>query len=400
MKIPATVIKFLPIIALTALFSCENETNSDSENELAAESEQELIERAKIIHDQTITLDTHADINSQNFTLDVNYTMNLDTQVNLVKMEAGKLDAAWFIVYTAQGALDDEGYETAYENAIDKFEAIHLLADQIAPDEIELAYTSADVRRIAKTGKKVAMIGIENAYPIALDLSNIKDFHDRGGRYMSLAHNGHSQFADSHTGDADGTYLHNGLSELGRQAIEEMNRWGIIVDISHPSKESILQMLDLTQAPVIASHSSARELTNHTRNLDNETLLRVKENGGVVQTVAFGSYINEDRRQYLERAADDESLSRDEAPKATVSDFVDHIDFLVNLIGVEHVGISSDFDGGGGIEGWNDASETFNVTLELVRRGYSEDDIKAIWSGNLLRVLDDVQRIAGEIQQR
>jgi membrane dipeptidase len=326
--------------------------------------------------------------------------MNLDTQVNLVKMEAGKLDAAWFIVYTAQSTLDDEGYKIAYENAIDKFEAIHLLADQIAPDEIELAYTSDDVRRIAKTGKKVAMIGIENAYPIALDLSNIKDFHDRGGRYMSLAHNGHSQFADSHTGDADGIYLHNGLSELGRQAIEEMNRWGIIVDISHPSKESILQMLDLTQAPVIASHSSARELTNHTRNLDNETLLRIKENGGVVQTVAFGSYINEDRRQYLERAANDESLSRDEAPKATVSDFVDHIDFLVNLIGVEHVGIASDFDGGGGIEGWNDASETFNVTLELVRRGYSEENIKAIWSGNLLRVLDDVQRIAGEIQQR
>ena len=385
---------------MTALFSCGNETNSDSENELAAESEQELIERAKIIHDQTITLDTHADINSQNFTLDVNYTMNLDTQVNLVKMEAGKLDAAWFIVYTAQSTLDDEGYKIAYENAIDKFEAIHLLADQIAPDEIELAYTSDDVRRIAKTGKKVAMIGIENAYPIALDLSNIKDFHDRGGRYMSLAHNGHSQFADSHTGDADGIYLHNGLSELGRQAIEEMNRWGIIVDISHPSKESILQMLDLTQAPVIASHSSARELTNHTRNLDNETLLRIKENGGVVQTVAFGSYINEDRRQYLERAANDESLSRDEAPKATVSDFVDHIDFLVNLIGVEHVGIASDFDGGGGIEGWNDASETFNVTLELVRRGYSEENIKAIWSGNLLRVLDDVQRIAGEIKQR
>ena len=400
MKNQATAIKFLPILVLTALFSCGNETNSDSENELAAESEQELIERAKIIHDQTITLDTHADINSQNFTLDVNYTMNLDTQVNLVKMEAGKLDAAWFIVYTAQSTLDDEGYKIAYENAIDKFEAIHLLADQIAPDEIELAYTSDDVRRIAKTGKKVAMIGIENAYPIALDLSNIKDFHDRGGRYMSLAHNGHSQFADSHTGDADGIYLHNGLSELGRQAIEEMNRWGIIVDISHPSKESILQMLDLTQAPVIASHSSARELTNHTRNLDNETLLRIKENGGVVQTVAFGSYINEDRRQYLERAANDESLSRDEAPKATVSDFVDHIDFLVNLIGVEHVGIASDFDGGGGIEGWNDASETFNVTLELVRRGYSEENIKAIWSGNLLRVLDDVQRIAGEIQQQ
>ena len=158
-------------------------------------------------------------------------------------------------------------------------------------------------------------------------------------------------------------------------------------------------MLDLTRAPVIASHSSARQLTNHTRNLDNETLLRIKENGGVVQTVAFGSYVNEERRQYLERAADDDDLNRAEAPKATVSDFVDHIDYLVELIGIDHVGIASDFDGGGGIEGWNDASETFNVTLELVRRGYSEEEIQAIWSENLLRVLDEVQQIAGEIQR-
>jgi membrane dipeptidase len=158
-------------------------------------------------------------------------------------------------------------------------------------------------------------------------------------------------------------------------------------------------MLDLTRAPVIASHSSARQLTNHTRNLDNETLLRIKENGGVVQTVAFGSYVNEERRQYLERAAADDDLNRDEAPKATVSDFVDHIDYLVELIGIDHVGIASDFDGGGGIEGWNDASETFNVTLELVRRGYSEEEIQAIWSANLLRVLDEVQQIAGEIQR-
>ena len=157
-------------------------------------------------------------------------------------------------------------------------------------------------------------------------------------------------------------------------------------------------MLDLTRAPVITSHSSARQLTNHTRNLDNETLLRIKENGGVVQTVAFGSYVSEERRQYLERA-DDDDLNRDEAPKATVSDFVDHIDYLVELIGIDHVGIASDFDGGGGIEGWNDASETFNVTLELVRRGYSEEEIQAIWSGNLLRVLDEVQQIAGEIQR-
>lgn len=405
----------------------------------APESEEELIARAQGIHERVITLDTHADINTGNFTFDTNYTMNLDTQVNLVKMEAGGLDVAFFIVYTGQGELNEAGYAAAYANAIDKFDAIHRLAEEIAPDEIELAYTSDDVRRIDAAGKKVAMIGIENAYPVGLEMANIEDFHRRGGRYMSLAHNGHSQFADSQTGEADNEYLHNGLSDLGREAVAEMNRLGIMVDISHPSIDAISQMLDISRAPVVASHSSARALTNHTRNLNDELLQRVKENGGVVQTVAFGSYINEARRVFLqtgrteimERVAAElnfEALTPEQvtalnpvaalayttarqtmfstaneevnkvAPKATVSDFADHIDYIVDLIGLEHVGISSDFDGGGGIDGWNDASETLNVTVELVRRGYTEEEIGMLWSGNLLRVLDDVQRIASEIQ--
>lgn len=407
------------------------------------ESEATILELAQGIHERVLTLDTHADINTSNFTPTVNYTMNLDTQVNLPKMEAGGLDVAWFIVYTGQGPLDDAGYAAAYANAIDKFDAIHRLAEEIAPDEIEIAYTSEDVRRIAASGKKVAMIGIENAYPIGLDLSNIKDFHDRGGRYMSLAHNGHSQFADSNTGEADDVWLHNGLSEMGRQAIAEMNKWGIMVDVSHPSKRANLEMLELTRAPIIASHSSARALTNNSRNLDDELLLRIKANGGVVQTVAFNTYVSETRRQFLENGrnrilarvaeennheiltqqqlaamSDDARTAYDAAmgelnsqintemreqvtpiaPAATVADFVDHIDYMVELIGIEHVGISSDFDGGGGIEGWADASETFNVTLELVRRGYTEEQIGMIWSGNLLRVLDEVQRIAAQIQ--
>ena len=287
------------------------------------------------------------------------------------------------------------------------------------------------------------MIGIENAYPVGLDLANIKDFHDRGGRYMSLAHNGHSQFADSNTGENAQDYIHGGLSELGREALAEMNKWGIIIDVSHPSKDAIMQMLALTRAPLIASHSSARALTNHTRNLDDEMLLAIKDNGGVVQTVAFGSYINEARRVHLEqgRQALTESIAsaleidilapsgiaqlsdaargayeasieevtaqvrarvgadvNATAPPATVADFVDHIDYMVGLIGEDHVGISSDFDGGGGIEGWNDASETFNVTKELVLRGYTEQQIEKFWSGNLLRVLDEVQAVAARIQ--
>ncbi|MDC3196946.1 dipeptidase [Gammaproteobacteria bacterium] len=407
------------------------------------ETEQQLIERALGIHERVITLDTHADINTSNFTPDNNYTSDLDTQVNLPKMVQGGLDVAWFIVYTGQSTLDSEGYAAAYANAIDKFDAIHRLAEEIAPDQIEIAYNSDDVRRITADGKKVAMIGIENAYPVGLDMSNIKDFQERGGRYMSLAHNGHSQFSDSNTGERDQVWLHDGLSEMGRKAIAEMNRWGIMIDVSHPSKEAIMQMLDLTRAPLIASHSSARALSEHSRNLDDEQLLRIKENGGVVQTVAFTSYLNIDKNTLYREALNNltgsiaaslgmEVLSSAEinalgeaermlyrsrmdevnalaqpriesevnaiAAPVDVGDFVDHVDYMVDLIGIEHVGISSDFDGGGGIKGWNDASETSNVTIELVRRGYTEEQIGMLWSGNLLRVLDDVQRVAAEIQ--
>ena len=410
---------------------------------VAVETEQQLVERALGIHERVITLDTHADINTSNFTPEVNYTSDLDTQVNLPKMEQGGLDVAWFIVYTSQSTLDAEGYAAAYANAIDKFDAIHRLAEDIAPELIEIAYTSNDVRRIIAQGKKVAMIGIENAYPIGLDMANIKDFQERGGRYMSLAHNGHSQFSDSNTGERDNIWLHDGLSEIGREAVAEMNRWGIMIDVSHPSKEAIMQMLDLTRAPLVASHSSARAMSENSRNLDDEQLLRIKENGGVVQTVAFSSYLNADKNALFSETrskliaeiatdldfevlsfAEISTLSETQrsiyrglmdqvnviaAPRleaevnaiaapVDVVDFVNHIDYMVELIGLEHVGISSDFDGGGGISGWNDASETANVTVELVRRGYNEKQIGLLWSGNLLRVLDDVQRIAAEIQ--
>ena len=437
----------MAVLAFGISACSESPEVATSVDDAAAANEQEsgaaLVERARAIHDRVVTIDTHADINTGNFTETVNYTMNLDTQVNLVKMAAGGLDVAWFIVYTGQSTLDEAGYAAAYANAIDKFDAIHRLAEDIAPDEIGIAYTSDDVRRLSAEGKQVAMIGIENAYPVGLDLANIKDFHDRGGRYMSLAHNGHSQFADSNTGENAQDYIHEGLSDLGREALAEMNKWGIIIDVSHPSKDAIMQMLALTRAPLIASHSSARALTNHSRNLDDEMLLAIKDNGGVVQTVAFGSYVNEARRVHLEqgrqaltesiataleidilapsdiaqlsdaaREAYDASIEEvtaqvrarvgaevnATAPPATVADFVDHIDYMVGLIGEDHVGISSDFDGGGGIEGWNDASETFNVTLELVRRGYTEQQIEKMWSGNLLRVLDEVQAVAARIQ--
>ena len=167
-----------------------------------------------------ITIDTHIDINVDNFTDSLNYTMNTDTQFNLPNMIEGGLDVAWLVVYTAQGELNEEGYEAAYENAISKFDAIDRLVNVYAPDQVELALTSDDVRKILAKGKKVIMIGVENAYSMGLDTSNVKKFWERGARYVSLSHNGHSQFTDSNTGEFDGTALHNGLSDLGKEIVE------------------------------------------------------------------------------------------------------------------------------------------------------------------------------------
>ena len=351
-----------------------------------------LIERAKEIHKRVITLDTHNDIDIKNFSDSINYTLNTKTQVNLPKMIKGGLDVSWLIVYTKQGTLDNDGYLKAKKNAYSKFKAIERLTNLYAPDQIKMARSSKQVREIINSGKKVAMIGVENAFPLGLDTSNVKKFYDMGARYMSLAHNGHNQFSDSNTGEFDNTTLHNGISTLGKQVIEKMNYYGIMVDISHPSKEAIRQTIQLTKSPVIASHSSARNLSDHPRNLDDEQLRWVKKNGGVVQVVALHEFINKKKYQaHLENP----KLN----PPVNVSDFVDHIDYIKNIIGIDHVGISSDFDGGGGIEGWQDASETFNVTLELLKRGYSENEISKIWSGNLLRVLDENEKIAKQLQK-
>lgn len=433
----------LSLMTLAFLFtllmmSCKDETPSPM-------TEEALIAKAKDIHERVITLDTHCDINVQNFTDSINYTQDLDTQVTLPKMIEGGLDVPWFIVYTGQDSLSEAGYEKAYKNAISKFEAIHKLVTDIAPDQIELAVTSDEVRAITAKGKKVAMIGIENGYPIGEDISNVKKFYDMGARYMSLSHNGHSQLCDSNTGEENNEWLHNGLSELGKQVVAEMNKYGMMIDVSHPSKESMRQMIELSKAPIIASHSSARALCDHSRNLDDEQLEWMKENGGVIQTVAFQAYVNKEKndardarlKEVRKSIADsmgitwynsfrevrqanlnddemmafirdyrtvtgiaDEHVAKtpDFPPAVNVADFVDHIDYLVEKIGLKHVGISSDFDGGGGVEGWNDASQTLNVTIELVRRGYTEEEIEALWSGNLLRVLDEVQAVAKKIQ--
>jgi len=403
-----------------------------------------LVAKARAIHDRVIALDTHVDIDPSNFTTGhPNYTDRLATQVNLPKMFEGGLDAVFFSIFVGQGPLTAEGYQRAYDADMEKFAAVHRLAEQLAPDRIEIAYRADDVAKIAAKGKKVALMGVENAYGIGTDITNIKKFYDQGARYMSLAHNGHSQMSDSNTGERDGVWLYHGLSPLGRQAVAELNRVGIMIDISHPSKESMMQTLALTKAPIIASHSAVRALCDVSRNLDDEQLRALEKNGGVVQMVAFSGYVKQspppspERQQALAAVRTEfglpaaggagggggrsgaglQSLSPEKRaeyqrrmaqvdsqfpppPRATVKDFVDHIDYAVKLIGVDHVGISSDFDGGGGVDGWNQASETFNVTLELVRRGYTEEQIAKMWSGNLLRVMRQVEKVAAGLEKK
>jgi len=409
--------------------------------------EHALRKRAQAIHENVLSIDTHVDFEPQNLSGEQNYTQRLDTQFDLPKMIEGGLDALFIVVYVGQTretqnpeALKSSGFERAYARAIEKFAAIWSFTHEIAQDRIELALDAAHVRRISAQGKKIALIGVENGYPLGEDIGRVKEFYDRGARYMSLTHNGHNQLADSHTGERDG-WKWNGVSPLGEQVIEEMNRLGIMVDVSHASKEAMLQTVALSKAPVIASHSSVRALCNVSRNIDDEQLLALKQTGGVFQVVAYQDFLKkrevdsperqaalatarrsfglpdqngpghrlrlhsalkqlpDDRRaEYETKLAEIDQEYPGNAP-ASLKDLVDHIDHAVKLIGIDHVGISSDFDGGGGVEGWNDASETFNVTLELVRRGYNEEQIEKLWGGNLLRVMDKVQRVASGRQQ-
>lgn len=436
-----------------------------------SDRDEALVAKAKAIHDRVLKLDTHNDIDPVNFTAECNYTMRLATQVNLPKMIEGDMDVSFMIVYVGQGPLTPEGFDAAYRQAVAKFDAVHRLTEKIAPDRIGLALTPADVLALHKQNRRIAVIAVENGYPVGNDLKRVKEFYDRGARYMSLAHNGNSQLADSNTGETQGYLYNNGLSPLGREVIAEMNRVGMMVDLSHPSKGANMEAIRLSQAPVIASHSGVRALANVSRNMDDEQLLALKKNGGVIQVVGFASYLKTDSKERVaalaklreefglpspfggrggrgafsgageasagnsahacpvegangpapqarrgrgsfgletlspeRRAAYDKRLAELDAqmpptPRANVKDLVNHIDYAVKLIGIEHVGISSDFDGGGGIDGWNSAAEAFNVTLELVRRGYTEEQIGKLWSGNLLRVWGEVEKVARKLQK-
>lgn len=399
------------------------------------QDDQELEARAREIHFATLTLDTHKDI-SDRLAPDVlpedpkerdrwirlyDPTVNGGQQLDFPKSVEGGLDCAFYIVYQGQGELNDEGFDRAYDQAIAKFNAIHRMC-RLYPEHIELATSPADVVRIAAEGKLSAAIGIENGYCMGTDLRRVEEFYQRGARYMSIAHNRHSQLGDSYTPDEP---LHGGLSDLGRQAISEMNRLGIMVDVSHTSKLTMMQAVEHSTAPVLASHSSCRSVYDHGRNLDDEQLRALAAKGGVVQIVAFATYVKgqdelmaaigklREEMDLPRRRGDSPADTPEQAekrvvfrekvkelqklyPPSNVADVVDHIDHAVKVAGIDHVAISSDFDGGGGVEGWNDASETPNVTIELVRRGYTKEQIEKLWSGNTLRLWREVEALAAK----
>ncbi len=429
-----------------------------------------FVARARTIHERLLTIDTHVDIDPENFQVgQLNYAQRLNTQVDLTKMEQGGLDAIFFSIYVGQGPLTPAGYEAAWAVDTAKMNAIHRLAEVIAPSRIAIAYSADDVRRIAASGKKVALMGVENGYGIGTDITRVKELYDRGGRYLSLAHNGNNQLADSNTGEAANDWMWgNGISPLGRQVIEEMNRLGMMVDISHPSRGAIMQIFALTKAPVIASHSGVRALCDNPRNLDDDELRALAKNGGVAQMVAYWGFVKCDAAYDSARArafaalnqeyginaprrgggggaagrgptagtpgnscgtprvaqrsgttpAVEEQLAAMPAsrasgyreklmalearypatPMATVKDYVNHIDYAVKLMGLDHVGISSDFDGGGGLADYNCALESVNITAELLRRGYTEEQIGKLWGGNTLRVMSEVEQVGKRLR--
>lgn len=388
----------------------------------AQQSDAELLERARGIHERVITIDTHDDISASFGSAAMNPCTAQPRQVDLPKMKEGGLDVAFFVVYVGQGERTPAGHAAALEEALARFAAIRGVP-ALCPDEFELALGPADVERIVAAGRRAIAIGIENGYPLGRDVSLVRRFHELGGRYLSLTHIGHNDLADSsNPREGDAFEEHRGLSAIGREVVREMNRVGMMIDVSHVGKKAVLQAIELSRAPVIASHSSARAVNDNLRNLDDEQLDAIRRNGGVVQAVAFAGYVRNDppeksaalaalRRELgpgrgaaltpEQRTLFNQRRAEIEArwPRATLAEFVDHIDYMVERIGIDHVGISSDFDGGGGVTGWMSAAESLNVTVELVRRGYDEADIRKLWGGNLLRVWREVERVAAELQR-
>jgi membrane dipeptidase len=379
-------------------------------------SEKKLFRKANRIQAYILTVDTHCDTPME--FADPGFDMGIRSEdgcVDFPKMIEGGLHAEFFAVFTGQGPRNDSTYNKVHKKAIDIFNAIIKNVEKNS-SVAGIATTPDDAYRLKKQGKIAAFIGMENGYPIGKDLTRIKQYFDLGARYITLAHTKNNDICDSST-DPDGPE-NGGLSSFGTQVVKEMNRLGMMVDISHISDKSFFDVLKVSATPVIASHSSCRALCGSPRNLSDDMLVALKENGGVIQICILGNYLktpepNPELDQKLKelkaKYGEYDNLS-DSAKKiariefkkiqktyekpATVKDIVDHIDHVVQVIGIDYVGIGTDFDGGGGVDGCRTAADMKNITIELLRRGYSKQDITKIWGGNIMRVMQTVEDYA------
>ena len=389
------------------------------------ETESELIERALSIHKKVLTLDTHADtplrMIEPGFSMSDRHDPNeTGSKVDYPRMIEGGLDAIFFAAFVAQDIRNDKGNFRAKNLCVQMIDSI-LSSIQQNSDVVGLALNPEDAYSLEKQGKRAIYIGIENGYPIGGDLSNIETYYKKGVRYITLVHSSNNDLADSATDPAGPE--HNGISEFGSKVVKEMNRLGIMVDVSHGSDAVFYDAIKISKAPIIATHSNARSVTNHKRNMTDDMLKLIAKNGGVVQLTMLSNYLRDpvpnitaeklkkellssikpiDQMTTLEKDTMRKSLNEidDKYPiaPANLKNVVDHIDHIVNVAGIDHVGIGCDFDGGGGIDGVFDVSQVMNITIELVKRGYNEDQIAKIWGGNLIRVFSEVQTIARKIK--
>jgi membrane dipeptidase len=375
-------------------------------------------ERAKMIHQSVLTIDSHIDwpirqIFNPGFDPGIGHQPKLlnSGKWDLVRMEVGGLDGAFMSIFTPQRSLTDEGYAQAKDLANRMIKRTYRFASTHA-DRVEIALSPKDAYRLEREGKRAIFMGMENGYPLGTNINAVQSFYNQGIRYITLTHSKNNQLGDSST---DKQQKWQGLSPFGEAVVREMNRLGMIVDISHVHDDTFWDVIRLTNAPIIASHSSSRKLRDSPRNLDDKMLRAIKANGGVVQLCLLGDYIkaiaqSPQREAALASLADRQAarfqgklspgevtdlLNKlqaidDQYPeiKPTLANAIDHLDRMVAVMGIDHVGIGSDFDGGGGLSGIEDVSQMPNITQELLARGYTPDDIRKIWGGNLMRVFD------------
>lgn len=386
-------------------------------------ADQAIKAKAAKIHSEVYTVDTHADVPmmmvKEGFDIAKEYDWKKDgSQIDIPRMKKGKMDAMFFAVYLGQGRRSPEGLAEAKQKALAIFDTIHNAVKRY-PQHLGFATTPEDGYRLKKENKIAVYIGIENGWPVGKDLSNVKQFYDLGARYITLSHSANNDICDS-SFDADGPE-HNGLSPFGVEVVKEMNRLGMLVDISHVSDSTFYQVAKLTKAPLIASHSSCRALADVPRNMTDDMIRTLARNGGVIHINFVPAFVKKPSQEYEimirplilksrkpELSKEDKELIQTEIntmkekyakDMPTVQDAVDHIDHVVKLVGINHVGIGMDLDGGGEVIGVQDVSEIGAITEELVRRGYSKKDIQKIWSGNTMRILKQAEKVAEKMQK-